>query len=228
MSLTCDICLEEYGDNDKSEKAPKMLMCGHTFCCKCIKETMKRNDNQIICSIDRLKDERKFEKIPFNRLVYDIILKEKEKENTIEKKEKEAKEKEIKQEIQTNGKISISNTNCKKYDIALNIGMIGNQCAGKTTISACYQDNKPLENIGIYKCTICLDFFNKYLKIDDKVINVKIWDTTGQERFHSITSGYLRGLHGCFIVFDITNRDSFEKLNMWIQYYNDFNQLKKK
>ena len=30
-SLTCDICFEEYGDNDKSEIAPKILSCGHTF-----------------------------------------------------------------------------------------------------------------------------------------------------------------------------------------------------
>ena len=42
MSLTCDICLEDYGDNDKSEKAPKMLSCGHTFCCDCIKRTMQK------------------------------------------------------------------------------------------------------------------------------------------------------------------------------------------
>ena len=63
-SLVCDICLEEYGDNDKSEKTPKILSCGHTFCCQCIKLTMKKICNQIICSNDRLKDERPFDKIP--------------------------------------------------------------------------------------------------------------------------------------------------------------------
>ena len=41
-SLECSICLEEFGDNDKSEKAPKMLSCGHTFCCQCIKKKWKK------------------------------------------------------------------------------------------------------------------------------------------------------------------------------------------
>ena len=104
--------------------------------------------------------------------------------------------------------------------------MIGNQCGGKTCISICYQNNKPIKNTD-YDVTIGLDFFIRNIIKNNKVINVKIWDTTGQERFHSITSGYLRGLHGCFIVFDITNRNSFEKLDMWIQFYNDFNQYKK-
>ena len=62
----------------------------------------------------------------------------------------------------------------------------------------------------------------------EKKINIRIWDTAGQERFNSITSGYLRGLHGCFVVFDVTERDSFEKLDMWIQFYNDFNQYKER
>ena len=88
-SLTCDICLEEYGDNDKSEKAPKILSCGHTFCSKCIQETMRKNNNEIICSIDRQKDNRPFDQIPFNRIIYDIILKNKEQQNKINIKPKE-------------------------------------------------------------------------------------------------------------------------------------------
>ncbi len=37
-TLECPICNEDYEDNDKSEKAPKVLSCGHTFCCECIKQ----------------------------------------------------------------------------------------------------------------------------------------------------------------------------------------------
>ena len=78
-SLECSICLEEFGDNDKSEKAPKVLSCGHTFCCKCIKQKMKKDKNQIICSVDRIKDKRTFEEIPFNRTIYDLILERQQK-----------------------------------------------------------------------------------------------------------------------------------------------------
>ena len=204
-SITCDICLEEYGDNDKSEKAPKILACGHTFCSQCIQLKMRKDNTQIICSNDRLKDDRPFDKIPYNRIIYDMILKEKE---------------------QT--KILIPIKELKQYDIVLNIGMIGSQNTGKTSLSACFQNNSPISDQIPYVPTISLDFFCRIVEINEHKIFVRVWDTAGQERFNSITSGYLRGLHGCFIVFDVTDRVSFENLDMWIQFYNDFNQYKKR
>ena len=202
--LFCSCCKEEYGDNDDSEYAPKVLSCGHTFCCKCIKEKMNQN-NEIICSVDGEKDERPFEKIPFNKVIFDIILKEREQKNIIYEKPKE------------------------KSDLTYNIGMIGNANVGKTTLSKCYQDNKPCEEEkDPYITTVSLDFFNRIINKYGKRINIQIWDTAGQERFNSLTSGYLRGLHGCFIVFDVTDRYSFENLNSWIQFYNNFNNRDEK
>lgn len=66
------------------------------------------------------------------------------------------------------------------------------------------------------------------MNVNGKKIKVLIWDTTGQEKYNSIISGYLRGLHGCFIVFDVTDNNSFESLDNWIQFYKDFNQYKKR
>ena len=139
-SIVCDICLEDYGDNDKSEKAPKILSCGHTFCCKCIKNKKFRHNNQIICSICRELEERKYDKIPFNRIIYDLILKEKEK----------------------NINYNIKSINSKDYDMNFNIGMIGFQYAGKTSLSSCIQNNKPI-HINHYKATINLDFFLNFV-----------------------------------------------------------------
>lgn len=47
-------------------------------------------------------------------------------------------------------------------------------------------------------------------------MKVQIWDTAGQERFHSITSNYYHGSHGIIVVYDISNRDSFDNLKKWI------------
>ena len=203
-SLFCSLCMKKFGDNDDSENAPKVLSCGHTFCCKCIKDKMNNND-EIICSVDGEKDGRPFEKIPFNKLIFDIILKEREQKNIIYEKPKE------------------------KSDFTLNIGMIGNKYVGKTTLSKCYQDNKPCEEEkDPYITTVSLDFFNRIINKYGKRINIQIWDTAGQERFNSLTAGYLRGLHGCFIVFDVTDRYSFENLNTWIQFYSNFNNRDEK
>ena len=114
--LECPICLEEYMNNDKSEKAPKLLYCGHTFCCECIKKLMKKYKNQIICPIDRIKVNEAYEEIPFNRSIFDLIYKRPPK-------------------------IKFEN---KKIDYYLRIGIIGNDSVGKTSLSKCYEKNEPL------------------------------------------------------------------------------------
>ena len=53
----------------------------------------------------------------------------------------------------------------------------------------------------------------KTLNIEGKTVKLQIWDTSGTERFRSIISPYFRGTHGIFLVYDITDRDSFLGLN---------------
>lgn len=43
----------------------------------------------------------------------------------------------------------------------------------------------------------------------------QLWDTAGQERFRTITSSYYRGANAVLLVFDVTSRDSFEKIEVW-------------
>lgn len=40
-----------------------------------------------------------------------------------------------------------------------------------------------------------------------------MWDTAGQEKFKTLTNSNLRGAHGIIVVYDITNRDSFENVS---------------
>lgn len=43
----------------------------------------------------------------------------------------------------------------------------------------------------------------------------RIWDTAGQEKFHSISKSYFRGSDACVIVFDVTSKESFQNLEKW-------------
>ena len=56
----------------------------------------------------------------------------------------------------------------------------------------------------------------KTLEVDGKKVKLQIWDTAGQERFKNITASYYRGGNGVLVVYDITDRDSFENLNNWL------------
>jgi len=50
----------------------------------------------------------------------------------------------------------------------------------------------------------------------DKIVKVQVWDTAGQERYRSITNAYYRGAEGILIVFDLTQKESFENIENWI------------
>jgi len=52
---------------------------------------------------------------------------------------------------------------------------------------------------------------------DETLIKFQIWDTAGQERFHSLAPMYYRGAQAAIVVYDITNRNSFEKAKEWIK-----------
>ena len=99
------------------------------------------------------------------------------------------------------------------YDDKCQILIIGNSVVGKTSILTKYTTKTYNEN---YIATVGLDFFTKDEKIDDKTIRVKIWDTAGQERYKAITKCFFQRAQGIIIVFDVTNKKSFDDLKIWI------------
>ena len=56
----------------------------------------------------------------------------------------------------------------------------------------------------------------KSIEVDGKKVKLQIWDTAGQERFKNIQASYYKGANGILVVYDITNRESFEHLNSWL------------
>ena len=70
--------------------------------------------------------------------------------------------------------------------------------------------------------SIGVDFKLKNIEIDNKKIKLQIWDTAGQERFRTITTSYYKGAHAILIVFDITDRESFEHVRNWMADIDKF------
>ncbi|KAA6355387.1 MAG: putative Rab GTPase, partial [Streblomastix strix] len=64
--------------------------------------------------------------------------------------------------------------------------------------------------------TIALDFLTKTLYFENQQVILQIWDTAGQERFRSLVSSYIRDCSAAIIIYDITNRDSFDNIDGWI------------
>ena len=100
----------------------------------------------------------------------------------------------------------------KPQPIVVKAALIGEAQIGKTSILLKSSDNVFSEN---YLTTIGVDF--KITRSQDGKFKFQIWDTAGQERFRTITSSYYRGTHIFGIVYDVTNRDSFNSVQQFFE-----------
>eukprot|EP00286_Rhodomonas_abbreviata_P012645 CAMPEP_0181324638 /NCGR_PEP_ID=MMETSP1101-20121128/20473_1 /TAXON_ID=46948 /ORGANISM="Rhodomonas abbreviata, Strain Caron Lab Isolate" /LENGTH=210 /DNA_ID=CAMNT_0023432841 /DNA_START=150 /DNA_END=782 /DNA_ORIENTATION=+ len=90
---------------------------------------------------------------------------------------------------------------------------LGDQSVGKTSIITRFMYDK---FDSTYQATIGIDFLSKTMYLDDRVVRLQLWDTAGQERFRSLIPSYIRDSSVAVIVFDVTNRESFDNTGRWI------------
>jgi small GTP-binding protein len=91
--------------------------------------------------------------------------------------------------------------------------LIGRAGVGKTALLKRLVDDTFNESLD---STVGVEFDSTLLVVDDQKIRLQIWDTAGQEKFRSITKAYYRTAAGVLIVFDITDRKSFDQLPAWV------------
>ena len=97
--------------------------------------------------------------------------------------------------------------------------LIGSSGVGKTAIlKRLVEDSFNDES----QSTIGVEFDSTIIDVDDQKVKLQIWDTAGQERFRSIAKAYYRNAVGVILVFDITERKSFDDLSGWL---NDVHTL---
>eukprot|EP00806_Schmidingerella_arcuata_P002987 Macronucleus_3704.p1 GENE.Macronucleus_3704~~Macronucleus_3704.p1 ORF type:complete len:209 (+),score=31.34 Macronucleus_3704:82-627(+) len=61
-------------------------------------------------------------------------------------------------------------------------------------------------------------FSNKRLEMDDTQVDLQIWDTCGQEKNKDLSSPVIKDAHAFLFTYDITDRDSFDAIDFWIDY----------
>ena len=88
--------------------------------------------------------------------------------------------------------------------------LIGDSPTGKSSLLLRYTDGVFNSS---YLPTIGVDFKIRTFEFEGKTIKLQIWDTAGQERFRSITSSYYKAAHFIFLLYDASNRLTFETLD---------------
>lgn len=95
----------------------------------------------------------------------------------------------------------------------LKILVIGESGVGKSSLVSRFVDDKFDAEI---PATLGVDFRVKSINIDGSIVKLAIWDTAGQERFRTLSPSYYRGGQGIILVYDVSNRSSFDGLEYWI------------
>ncbi|VVC45152.1 Hypothetical protein CINCED_3A016679 [Cinara cedri] len=98
--------------------------------------------------------------------------------------------------------------------------VLGDSGVGKTCLLVRFRDDTFLG--GNYISTVGVDFRNKIISVDDSKVKLQIWDTAGQERFRSVTHAYYRDAHALLLLYDVTNKVSFDNIRAWLSEIRDY------
>ncbi|KAJ0058105.1 hypothetical protein NL108_007382, partial [Boleophthalmus pectinirostris] len=100
--------------------------------------------------------------------------------------------------------------------------LVGDSGVGKTCLLVRFKDGAFLA--GSFISTVGIDFRNKVMNIDGVKVKLQIWDTAGQERFRSVTHAYYRDAHALLLLYDVTNRASFDNIRAWLSEIHEYAQ----
>eukprot|EP01090_Pellita_catalonica_P007090 TRINITY_DN17703_c0_g1_i1.p1 TRINITY_DN17703_c0_g1~~TRINITY_DN17703_c0_g1_i1.p1 ORF type:complete len:236 (-),score=34.81 TRINITY_DN17703_c0_g1_i1:1-708(-) len=105
--------------------------------------------------------------------------------------------------------------------------VVGDEACGKSSLVLRYTTNFFREQ---YSPTKLADYKRTTIDLDGTQINAQIWDTSAIKQYRSMNIPHYRGSNICMILYDITNRTSFENLNFWVsevksQFPNDLPTL---
>ena len=108
------------------------------------------------------------------------------------------------------------NAESPKYKLIL----LGDQGVGKSCILNRFLNDTFIED---YQATIGLDFQSKNVQIENQNIHLLLYDTAGQEKFRSLIPMYTRDANIILLVYDISNKDTFNHLPDWIRDLTNVN-----
>ena len=108
----------------------------------------------------------------------------------------------------------MTTTQQAKFDYLFKYIIIGDAAVGKSNLLLRYTQGQFKSE---YKLTIGVEFGARNVNLREKNYRIQIWDTAGQENFRSITRAYYKNSVCALVVYDITNRDTFNNVSSWIE-----------
>ena len=101
----------------------------------------------------------------------------------------------------------------QEAQIVLKLLLLGDSSVGKTSILNKYISNK-FDESSI--STVGVDYMDKIIDYNKFKIKLQIWDTSGEEKFRTITKNFYRNADGLLVVFDLTKKESYDHIKSWL------------
>jgi len=92
--------------------------------------------------------------------------------------------------------------------------LLGDKAVGKSCLVVRFVNDEFFE---FQEPTIGAAFLSQTVVLDDSTVKFEIWDTAGQERYRSLAPMYYRGAAAAIVVYDITNKESFNGAKSWVK-----------
>ena len=110
--------------------------------------------------------------------------------------------------------------NESNFDNTIKLLLIGDSSVGKTNFIFRFVENRFQT---VHLTTIGFDFKSKIVTLPNskKTLKLQIWDTAGQERYMSLNQNLFLKVHGVILMYDISNRESFDHLTKWLDLIKD-------
>ncbi|KAG7283149.1 hypothetical protein CRUP_033095 [Coryphaenoides rupestris] len=107
--------------------------------------------------------------------------------------------------------------------LLLKVILLGDGGVGKSSLMNRYVtdrfDSQSFHTIGV-------EFLNRDLEVDGRLVTLQIWDTAGQERFKSLRTPFYRGADCCLLTFAVDDVQSFQNLGSWKQEFMHYSDVK--
>ena len=126
-------------------------------------------------------------------------------------------------------KKNLENTENEEQKYVYKILLIGDSSVGKyylfKKITQGIYSDKTIATIGIDRKTVSYKVqIEEKGKQVEKNFDIQLWDTAGQERFRSISKGYYKDTQGILLMYDITNKETFDNLDIWLKNIKEITQ----
>ena len=102
----------------------------------------------------------------------------------------------------------------EEYEFLYKVVIVGDSFVGKTNLLFRFINE---DFAGDSKPTIGIEYYSKIIQAGSTQIKVQLWDTTGVERYCSVSKLYYRNAVGALVVFDVTSRESFDAAPRWLK-----------